>query len=106
MRLAFLVVVGLAVSPASQAQDVAEPSPRSTFVVPTQPGEPVRITEYARRPPQQGRLSRRYRGVRVNRTSQLAPVASRFYPVSPIYATPRNTYVRRVGSFFPVAPRR
>ncbi|MGB3542964.1 hypothetical protein [Rubrivirga sp.] len=106
MRSALLAVVGLALSSAGQAQEVYQPSLRSTFVVPAQPGEAIRITQYARRPPQRGRLARRYRGIRVNRTPQAVHVATRFTPVSPIYSTPRNTYVRRNGSFFPVSPRR
>lgn len=106
MRLALLALASLAFVSTGQAQETNRPALRSTFVVPAQPGEAIRITEYARRPPQQGRLSRRYRGIRVNRTPRTLRGATRFRYVSPVYSTPRNSYVRRNGSYFRVSPRR
>ena len=105
MRLAFLGLVALAFAAAPQAQQ-NRPSLRSTYVVPSMPGEAVRVTTYARRPPQQGRLSRRYRGLRANRSPQQhARIASGGRVAERTYSTPRHTFVKRGGSYFQVVPR-
>ena len=106
MRSLLIALAGFLVASSAQAQDRIQPSLRSTFVVPAHPGEVIRVTEYARRPTQRGRLSRRYRGLRANRTPRVFQDAVRFQPVSPIYRTPHHSFVRRNGAFFPVAPRR
>ncbi|MEM0963011.1 MAG: hypothetical protein AAGK21_10820 [Bacteroidota bacterium] len=100
-----LVLAACAALPA-QAQDVIRPSLRSTFVVPSLPGEPVRVTIYARRPPDQGRLSRRYRGLRVQRAPQRSVRVLRARPAAQLYRSPHHAFVRRGGSFFPVVPSR
>ena len=108
--LALGLLAALAATPAAAQEVPAEaprPSLRSTYVVPSGPGEAVRVTVYARRPAEPGRLARRYKGLRANRTAP-APRASvaRATPVAPVYQTPRARYVRRYGSYFQVLPQR
>lgn len=107
MRLAFLGLVALAFAAApAQAQD-ARPSLRSTYVVPSMPGEAVRVTTYARRPSLRGRLARRYRGLRANRAPRAAAVATAPARLAvPTVSSPHHTFARRNGSFFQVVPRR
>ncbi|WP_420457171.1 hypothetical protein [Rubrivirga sp.] len=106
MRLAALGLLALAFAAPTQAQEAVRPGLRSTFVVPSHPGEAVRITTYARRPPDQGRLARRYRGLRANRTVRAGlPVVSA-RPVAPTVSSPRYTWVRQGGSFYQVVPSR
>lgn len=105
MRLALLAAVGLFVVSPAHAQS-AQPSLRSTYVVPSMPGEAVRITVYARRPPQQGRLARRYRGLRANLSPQRGYRAVPAQAAAPLVQSPRHQFVRRNGSYFPVVPRR
>ena len=104
-----LGVLGLAVLAApAQAQEAGEvqPSAQATFVVPSMPGEAVRVTTYERRPPAQGRLSRRYRGLRANRSLRATvPPLVRTHPVERTFSTPQHSFVRRGGSFFQVLPR-
>ena len=69
------------------------------------PGEAVRVTIYARRPPQQGRLARRYRGLRADRSAPAAPRVVQAQPVERTFSTPQHSFVRRGGSFFQVIPR-
>ena len=91
----------------AQAQEVNRPSLRSTFVVPSMPGEAVRVTTYARRPPQQGRLARRYRGLRANRSPRTeARLATVTGVRERITSTPRHHFVQRGGTFFQVVPQR
>lgn len=82
------------------------PNPESTFVVPAHPGEAVRLTTYAERPQEPGRLARRYRGLQVHRTERPAPSAAPATVVEPIVRTPRALFIQRGGSFFPVVPAR
>ncbi|MDT0630857.1 hypothetical protein RQM47_12220 [Rubrivirga sp. S365] len=83
------------------------PAEGSTYVVPSGPGEAVRVTTYARRPAERGRLARRYKGLRANRTAPVAtPPAARVVPAAPLYRSPRAAYVRRYGSYFQVVRRR
>ena len=108
--LALGLLVALAVPAAAQgapAEAPPRPALRSAYVVPSGPGEAVRVTVYARRPAERGRLARRYKGLRANRTAP-APRASvaRAAPVDRVYRTPRARYVRRYGSFFQVLPQR
>ena len=106
---AVLLGVGLLVTVPAAAQAPAEPvgpSLRSTYVVPSGPGEAVRVTVYARRPAQQGRLARRYKGLRANRTVRTPSAPAYAVPVTPVYRSPRAHYVRRYGSYFQVLLRR
>lgn len=106
MRLALFSLVALAFALPAQAQQ-ARPSLNSTFVVPSMPGEAVRVTTYARRPPQEGRLSRRYRGIRSDRSPRPVPRAvSQTRVAERTYSTPQHSFVRRGGSFFQVLPAR
>ena len=70
------------------------------------PGEAVRVTTYARRPPQRGRLSRQYRGLRANRSPRQVQIATGGRVAERTYSTPQHTFVKRGGSFFQVVPRR
>ena len=105
MRLAALGLLALAFAMPAQAQ-AAQPAPQSMFVVPSHPGEAVRVTTYAQRPSDRGRLARRYRGLRANRTARsgLSVVSAR--PAAPTVSSPRHTWVRRGGSFYQVVPER
>ncbi len=107
MRIAFigLVVLACAAAPAQAQEAPARPSLRSTFVVPSMPGEAVRVTIYARRPPQRGRLSRRYRGLRADRSAPAVPRVVRARPVERTFSTPQHAFVKRGGSFYQVLPR-
>ncbi len=100
------VLAALAFATPASAQDAPAPDPRSTYVAPTHPGEAVRVTTYERRPEPQGRLARRYKGVRANRSTAEAPPVVRALPVARTYSTTRAAFVRRGGSFFQVLPRR
>lgn len=117
MRLAAIGLLALAFALPTQAQtltrqQVNRPSLRSTFVVPSHNGEARRVTTYARRPAQQGRLARRYRGLRANRTVRSTEVgfvrmpvrAAR--PIQRTVRTPRHAFVRQGGSYYQVLPRR
>ena len=117
MRLVALGLLALAFALPTQAQtltrqQVNRPSLRSTFVVPSHNGEARRVTTYARRPAQQGRLARRYRGLRANRTVRSTEVgfvrmpvrAAR--PIQRTVRTPRHAFVRQGGSYYQVLPRR
>lgn len=108
-----LLGVGLlaALAAPAAAQEVPaeapRPAPQSTYVVPPGPGEAVRVTVYARRPAPEGRLARRYKGLRANRTVRAsAPAVAYAVPAAPVYRSPRAEYVRRYGSYFQVLPRR
>lgn len=104
LSIAAVALVALWVTPDAAAQ--ATPSLRATHVVPGLPGEAIRVTTYARRPPQRGRLARRYRGIRVNRTAGRAmPPAITGQPVARTYHTTQASFVRRGGSYFQVLPR-
>lgn len=94
-----LALAGLSLPAAAQT---AAASPRSTFVVPSHPGETVRVTTYARRPVQRGRLARRYAGVRVNRSVQRQVTVVPAQPVNRVYTTPNAAFIKRHGSYFPV----
>lgn len=110
MRL--LLAVGLAAlsvtaSAAASAQTRIEPSAGALTVSGGQSGETVRVTTYAGRPSQAGRLSRRYRGVSVNRSPQRAASASpggfaSGSVVMPSLRTPRGNFVRRGNTAFRV----
>lgn len=109
MRLATLGLLALAFAVPSQAQDAPatyRPSLRSTFVVPAHNGEAVRITTYARRPPERGRLARRYRGLRANRTVRMPHSATPARVVQRTVSTPRHSYVRVGGTYYQVVPGR
>ncbi|WP_412067341.1 hypothetical protein [Rubrivirga sp. IMCC43871] len=106
MRLVALGLLALAFAAPTQAQEAIRPSLRSTFVVPAHAGEAVRVTTYARRPPQQGRLARRYRGIRANRTLRQPMRAVQARPAAPVFRTPSQSYVRVGGSYFLVVPTR
>lgn len=104
MHLLLLAGVAALALPAS-AQTAITPHAGSTVASGGQSGEAMRVTTYAARPVQQGRLSRRYRGVSVNRSprtvANAAPGAvvsgNRAYPVT---ATPEGNYIRNpYGSF-------
>ena len=107
--LALGLLTALAVSPAAAQEAPAEaprPGLRSTYVVPSGRGEAVRVTVYARRPAERGRLARRYKGLRANRTVRPSAAVARAVPVERVHRTPRARYVRRYGSYFQVLPRR
>ena len=105
--LSFAVVLTvLALAAPASAQDAPEPDPKSTYVAPTHPGEAVRITTYDQRPTERGRLARRYKGIRVNRSAPSPAPLVRAEPVARTYSSPRATFVRRGGTFFQVLPRR
>ena len=105
MRPLLLGLAALAFAVPAQAQE-ARPAPAVTFVVPSMPGEAVRVTTYDRRPTERGRLARRYRGLRANRTARPAgPRLVRAEPAERTVSTPRHTFVRRGGSFYQVVPR-
>lgn len=106
MRLVALGLLALAFAAPTQAQEAIRPGLRSTFVVPSHPGEVVRVTTYARRPPQQGRLARRYRGIRANRSPRQSMHVVQARPAAPILRTPSQGYVRQGGSYFRVVPTR
>lgn len=105
MRLAFLSLVAVAFAAAPAHAQETRPSLRSTYVVPSHQGEAVRITTYARRPPQRGRLARRYRGLRANRSPRQIQTASGGRAAQRTYTTQRSSFVRRGGSYFQVVPR-
>ena len=107
MRLAALGLLALAFAVPSQAQEAREtyrPSLRSTFVVPAHTGEAVRIPTYARRPPERGRLARRYRGLRANRTVRTPHTAAPARVVQGTVSTPHHSYVRVGGTYYQVVP--
>ncbi len=106
MRLVALGLLALAFAAPSQAQEAIRPSLRSTFVVPSHSGEAIRVTTYARRPPERGRLARRYRGLRANRTARTGLQVVSARPVTPTLSSPRYTWVRQGTSHYQVAPRR
>lgn len=106
MRL-LLALSLAAVSVTASAQTRIEPSAGALTVSGGRSGETVRVTTYAGRPEQAGRLSRRYRGVSVNRSPQRAatPAQGGFVSgglVMPSISTPEGNYVRRGGSAFRV----
>lgn len=107
--LPLALLAALAVAPAA-AQDapseVPRPSPQSTYVVPSGPGEAVRVTTYARRPAEPGRLARRYKGLRANRTAPAPRPVGRAVPVDRVRHAPRGAFVQRYGTFFQVVPSR
>ena len=105
MRIAFLGLVALTFAAAPAQAQQNRPSLRSTFVVPSMPGEAVRVTTYARRPPQRGRLSRQYRGLRANRSPRHVRIATGGRVAERTYSTPQHTFVKRGGSYFQVIPR-
>lgn len=102
--LALLAAV-LVAAPAS-AQDAPGPSPQSTYVAPTHSGEVLRITSYADRPTEPGRLARRYRGLRANRSTHIGASVGRATVVEPVTRTPQGSFIQRNGSFFQVVPSR
>lgn len=109
MRFVALGLLALAFAVPSQAQESPEtyrPSLRSTFVVPSHNGEAVRVTTYARRPPERGRLSRRYRGLRANRSPRRAHRAVPARVVARTVSTSRHAFVQRGGVFYQVVPAR
>ena len=106
MRLAVLGLLALAFAAPSQAQEAYRPSLRSTFVVPSHSGEAVRVTTYAQRPPDRGRLSRRYRGLRANRSPRAQSRAVTARVVSRTVSSPRHAFVQSGGSFYQVVPAR
>lgn len=104
LPLALLAAL-VAAAPAS-AQDAPAPTPQSTFVAPVHSGEAVRVTTYAARPADRGRLARRYRGLRANRTALRVPAVAPATVVEPVTRTPRAAFIQRNGSFFQVVPAR
>lgn len=102
--LALLAAV-LVAAPAS-AQEAPAPSPESTYVAPTHSGEAVRITTYAERPTEPGRLARRYRGLRANRSHAASAPVGRATVVEPVTRTPQGAFIQRNGSYFQVVPAR
>ena len=106
MRTALLGLVALAFAAAPAQAQEAQPSPTSTYVVPSMPGEAVRVTTYAQRPAEPGRLSRRYRGLRANRSPQTVARVVDARVASRTVSTPQHTFVQRGGSHFQVVPQR
>ena len=102
MRPVALGLLALAFALPAQAQETVRPSPQSTFVVPAHKGEAVRITTYAERPSDRGRLARRYRGLRANRTVSAGLPAVPARAVAPTVSSPRYTWIRQGGSFYQV----
>lgn len=100
-------LITLALAAPASAQDAPAPHPQSTFVAPTHAGEAVRVTTYEQRPSEQGRLARRYKGIRANRSvpTETAPIA-RIQPAARTYSTPRTSFIQRGGTFFQILPRR
>ena len=105
----FALLAAVAAAPVA-AQDAPteapRPSPGSTYVVPSGAGEAVRVTVYERRPSDRGRLARRYKGIRANRTARVSPAPARATPVDRVRYAPRGAFVQRYGSFFQVVPTR
>ena len=104
MRLLLFAALAAFALPAS-AQTVIEPGAGSSVVSGGRAGEAMRVTTYAAQPTPRGRLSRRYRGVSVNRSPR---TIARFGPGAvvsggvayPVTATPQGNYVRKpYGSF-------
>lgn len=113
MRLLALGLLALLAAAPAQSQDAPadaqeriEPDPNATFVVRGMPGEAVRVTTYANRPPQRGRLARRYIGLRANRAPRAQMRVVPLRPVAPLIHSPSGTFVRRGTSYFPVVPAR
>ena len=108
MRLSLLgaALVLLGLSPSVSAQAPAS-SPRSTVVLPSHPGEALRVTTADRQPLGPGRLAARYRGLRAYRDGgSLRRSAVPATPVAPVLSTAGGAFVRRHGSYFPVVPGR
>ena len=107
LGVGLLAALAAPVSAQEAPAEAPRPALQSTYVVPSGPGEAVRVTVYARRPAQQGRLAWRYKGLRANRTVRMpSPRAAVAVPAAPVYRSPRAHYVRRYGSYFQVLPRR
>lgn len=106
MRLSLLLgaVALLAAAPVSAQQ--AGPDPASTYVHPGHAGEAVRVTTYAERPTERGRLARRYQGLYANRAVRTAPPVRRARAAAPTFDSPRASFIRRGGSYFQVVPAR
>lgn len=102
MRLLALGLLALLAAAPAQSQQRIEPEPRSTFVISSLPGEAVRVVAYESRPPERGRLTRRYIGLRANRAPRRATAAVPARPVRPVLRTPDGDFVRRGTSYFPV----
>ena len=105
MRLPLLALAALFTVAPALAQRAATPDPSSTYVVPSRPGEVVRVTTYAQRPTVGERLER-YRNVRAERSGVRPRRAVRARLAAPTVSTTRRAYVRRGGSYFPVVPQR
>ena len=105
--LPLALLAALAVAPAVAQDAPAEapqPDPQAVYVVPSGPGEAVRVTTYARRPAEPGRLARRYKGLRANRTAPAPRPVGRAVPVDRVRHAPRGAFVQRYGTFFQVVP--
>jgi hypothetical protein len=108
MRL--LLALGLAaLSLPAAAQTRILPHPGSTTASGGASGEAMRVTTYAERAAPAGRLSRRYRGIAVNRSPRTAAHGASApggfvsgNVVMPALRTPQGDFVRRGGSTFRV----
>ena len=106
MRL--LLALGLAaLALPATAQTRLVPSPGALAVTGGTSGEAMRVTTVATSPPLSGRLSRRYRGVAVNRSPRTSgqsgrAVGSAVGVVTPALRSPEGEFVRRGGSAFRV----
>jgi len=105
-----LLALGLlAIALPTAAQTRIEPQPGATAASGGASGEAMRVTTYAERPAPAGRLSRRYRGVSVNRSPRTATYGASApggfvsgNVVMPALRTPDGAFVRRGGSSFRV----
>ena len=103
MRTLLLPTLLFALAAAAPASAQSTPTAdSSTVVVPSLPGEALRVTTADRQPPRQGRLARRYRGIRANRVASVGASVVSARPVAPTISTPRAAFIRRGGSYFQV----
>lgn len=110
IALTLAIALAVATAPSAQAQRATGlASAQEAVVVPALPGEAVRITTPRRAPSNRDAL-RRFRGIRVYRSSPAgvhAIPADAFELAFPTYhAASGETFVRRGGSYFLAAPAR
>lgn len=105
MRLLLVLVLAAAAFPAT-AQTRLVPSPGALAVTGGTSGEAMHVTTVAASPSRAGRLSRRYRGVAVNRSPRTAAQSGRSGALAgvamPALRAPEGDFVRRGGSSFRV----
>lgn len=108
LALATAVAIAMLTAPTALAQGVSgQASAREAVVVPALPGEALRITTPGRVPSNREAL-RRYRGIRVYRSSpsgvRAIPVRSVEPAFPTIYTASGETFIRKGGSYFLAGP--